>query len=157
MNFIDIKNVLYQSNEISNIVDHWSEGFPFLLFDDGWQDVFLYYSCDNIKGKFKELKLAILIDSNKGIIKTLDNKNLKEMFSIDDTFDYTPIPPICDYKKQLAAEDLYSKIRSAFLSEKIDEKDKTAFKQLIQIIIPKEIFNRVYYMIGKQFFDAIIK
>jgi len=152
MTYKEIKETYSKSVEIQNIVDHWCDGIPFLYFENGeLYDAFLYFSCDNVKGVFKELKRMVLVNSKTGIIRSIEGDDLHEKYSIPKYFNYIAKPLISSYNEQLKLEDEYAAARNDYLSGKAKTKISAKYKEVIKKTIPDEIFINLYKPLSVMF------
>ena len=147
MKFSEVKTILYNSDEITNIPDKWEESIPFVSVVNGKEmDTFLYWNtCEKL-----EIKLMIGIDKNTGELCSFDKDRIRETFNIP-SLSFSPII-IKDYDEYFSAKRRYEEIYEIFC---ISKNNYTQFGiealNLIKLMIGQEVFENVVAVIAKEF------
>lgn len=158
MKFDEVKDLLSRSLEITNIVDSWYEGIPF-LFQRGEElyDAFIYTSERRDSNEFLRPQKVVLVASKTGEVSAIESKELIEQFNCGTNFAYIPknIEDIFEYlelKKKV--ENSYIRLREAYLKKSKDvEELKKEYKKEVSDLIPFEIIEKVYKKISPLIFE----
>lgn len=106
MDYANIIQILYESEEIKNIPDRWTEALPALCKYKGVTcDIFMFLNENNETSK---LMRAILVSTSTGEIITLSTEELKKYFNLAKTTFETP--QIDDFDEYVSGIDEYKEL-----------------------------------------------
>lgn len=158
MNYLEVKEMFYQSEYAMLIVDKWVTGIPFFMEDEnGIYDAFLYYSANRKTAQFNGVKMLVATDAVTGKIKclkdTLDSFNIENNFSFETNL-FADIDEYLDLTSKL--QEAYVNLRNSYLStHDLDRTLHNLYLNLAMRMIPKEIIEKVYRPLSPSLFIEI--
>ena len=151
MTFSEVKTILYNSNEITNIPDKWEESIPFVSVVNGKEmDSFLYWNtCEKL-----EIKMMIGIDKNTGEICAFGKEKIREIFDMP-SLSFSP-KIINDYDDYFSAKRRYEEIYESLCLSK-DNYETFGFEalDLFKKIVGQELFDNLFSIIAKEYLDKL--
>lgn len=151
MKFSEVKTILYNSEEITNIPDKWEESIPFVSVVKGKEmDSFLYWNtCEKL-----EIKLMIGIIKDTGELCVFDREKIKEIFNTRSLS--FPAITINDYDEYFKAKRRYEEIYECLCLSKenyalLGSETLGLFKK----IVGQELYDNLFSIIAKEFFDEL--
>lgn len=151
MKFSEVKTILYNSEEITNIPDKWEESIPFVSVVNGKaMDTFLYWNtCEKL-----EIKLMIGIVKDTGDICVFDNEGIEEIFNTT-SLSFSPII-IKDYDDYFSDKRRYEEIYERLcLSKDNYASFGSEALGLFKKIVGQELFDNLFSVIAKEYFDEL--
>ena len=155
MDYIENKEKFYSSEYATQIVDNGVTGIPFFFEDEsGIYDAFLFYSVNVKNSCFNSAKMLILVNTLTGEIKSLtkmiDDLNIENNFNFE-------IPRTSNIDEKIILmdriEETYIKIRNNYvLTKTIDRMLQEVYLNLVRLIIPNEIIEKVYKVLSPNLF-----
>lgn len=154
MNYEDIMEKYYSSEDITHIPDRWTEYVPVGFYAKGFWSILLIYFIESEKA---ELKQATFISGEDGKIKVLTPNNLKERYQISQiVFELTDEQNdiFFDSKDEYVElfEESFNKLQAG---EKITIEMADRLSYLLGIIVPKNIRNDIYRKICGDNWDRL--
>lgn len=151
MTFSEVKTILYNSNEITNIPDKWEESIPFVSVVNGKEmDSFLYWNtCEKL-----EIKLMIGIVKDTGELCAFDRERIKEIFNTT-SLSFSAII-INDYDDYFSAKRRYEEIYECLcLSKDNYASFGSETLGLFKKIVGQELFDKLFSIIAKEYLDEL--
>lgn len=147
MKYSEVKNILYNSEEITNIPDKWEESIPFMcIVNEKEMHTFLYWNtCKKL-----EIKLMIGIDKKTGQVYSFDKEKINQLFNVQ-TFSFLPII-IEDYDNYFSDKYRYEEIYETFCLSKdnyaqFGSEEYNLFKR----IVGKELFDNFFSIVAREY------
>ncbi len=157
MNFSKMKNILYNSVEIANIPDRWTESLPMYLCLEGEPfDAFLYY----LESDKFYVKGLIAISRRTDEVKFIEANDFMEKFGLEEKI--FEKRQILDYSKYFENctkyEKLYSEIYDFITApEQLDSVYAKECFELFEEIVGNNLFVKLYSVIAKDYIDILRK
>lgn len=152
MKYLEVKTILYNSEEITNIPDKWEESIPFMcIVNKKEMDTFLYWNtCEKL-----EIKLMIGIDKKTGQVYSFDKEKINHMFNVQ-TFSFLPII-IEDYDNYFSDKYRYEEIYETFsLSKDNYAQFGSEEYNLFKRIVGKELFDNFFSIVAKEYLSNLL-